>query len=81
MTYEEEASDYYLKLINYIHHGLSAVLLFDLIVKLLTYHVRRYFGDTWRKIEFFFVVNSIIDLSLDLKYGWFMSYARSGRED
>lgn len=81
MTYQEDASDEYLKVLNYIHHGLSACLLFDLIVKLLTYHIRRYFGDTWRKIEFFFVVNSIIDLSLDLKYDWFMDYARSSRED
>lgn len=48
---------------------------------MLTYHIQRYFGESWRRMEFIFVIISIIDFSLDMKYDWVFKYARINRND
>lgn len=48
MLYFEEASTHFLHVINWAHHFLSLILLIDTILKLFTYHLKRYLDDVWR---------------------------------
>lgn len=48
MLYFEDADNKFLNSINWIHHFLSLILFIDTILKLFTYHLKRYLDDIWR---------------------------------
>lgn len=81
MMYKEDGSDQYLQTLNMLNHFFSLILFLDLIVKMLTYHVKRYFGDNWRRLEFIFVLVSIVDFWLDMRSDWVRRYSRTSRDD
>lgn len=63
----EGANYNYMQNLNSIHHSISWVMVFDTILKLLTFGVNRYFGYNWRRFEFIIALLGLIDFALDIK--------------
>lgn len=81
MLLHETASNKYLEILDFIHHSLTILFFMDCLIKLATYHIKRYFDDSWRKVEFFFSIIGLLDLFLDINYNWFIHYMRAPRND
>ncbi|CAD8190379.1 unnamed protein product [Paramecium pentaurelia] len=81
MLLYESASNHYLNILNGFHHFFSFILIIDCIVKLFSYHIKRYFDDIWRQMQLIFVICAIIDFWLDIEIGLFIRYVRASRDD
>lgn len=69
------ADENYLILLNHFYQAFSCVMILDTIIKLLAYGIVRYFGYSWRKIEFVLSLISLLDLAIDLIiYNWTKRY-------
>lgn len=69
-----KADENYLYALNYLHHSFSIIMILETIMKLLTLHFVLYMGDWWRIIEFVLSLLALLDLILDISYGWFTLY-------
>ena len=76
----DSATNNYMSNINLLYQGWSIFFALDTTLKLLAYGLVRYFGTTWRRIEFCVSLMATADLILDYELGWFQMYL-SARED
>lgn len=81
MLLYESASNHYLNVLNGFQHFFSLILTIDCIVKLVSYHIKRYFDDVWRWMQLIFVICAILDFWLDLQDNLFIRYVRASRDD
>lgn len=57
------------------------MFILDTILKLLSLHVVRFFGEAWRKIEFFFTILALLDFYIDFQFEWFNEYIKVTRAE
>ncbi|CAD8056227.1 unnamed protein product [Paramecium sonneborni] len=81
MLFFEQSSTIFLNSLNWINHFFSFVLLIDCILKLFTYHIKRYFDDIWRQMQLIFVLLALFDFYIDIQFNFYMRYARASRDD
>jgi hypothetical protein len=67
--------------LNWAYQGLLFFFVSDTSLKLLGFGIRRYFGTTWRLIEFIVSVISLIDLIIDFYFSWFDKYLAATEEN
>lgn len=77
----ETATTSYLITLNWLYQALLLVFVCDTCLKMFAYGITRYFGTTWRRIEFCVSFVSLIDLILDFQYNWFRLYLSSKESD
>jgi hypothetical protein len=65
MTYEEASEDYKL-ILERINLALTVGFILEAVVKIIGWGFRRYIRSNWNKIDFFIIIASIIDLSLQI---------------
>lgn len=70
----ENADAYYLEAINTLYQAWSIFFAMDTTLKLLALGIVRYFGSTWRRIEFLVSLESMFDLILDYRSDWYHYY-------
>ncbi|CAK58588.1 unnamed protein product (macronuclear) [Paramecium tetraurelia] len=66
MLFYEQGSTRFLQTLNWLNHFFSFILLIDCILKLFTYHIKRYFDDIWRQMQLIFVLLSLLDFYIDI---------------
>ncbi|CAD8144325.1 unnamed protein product [Paramecium octaurelia] len=81
MLFYEQGSTRFLQSLNWLNHFFSFILLIDCILKLFTYHIKRYFDDIWRQMQLIFVLLSLLDFYIDIQFNFYMRYARASRDD
>jgi hypothetical protein len=64
MAYETSATEYDTVLSN-LNLAFTAVFIWEAIIKLTAYGIEGYFNNSWNNFDFFVVVASIIDFSMD----------------
>ncbi|CAK87628.1 unnamed protein product (macronuclear) [Paramecium tetraurelia] len=60
--------------LEYIYQLLTCFLIFDTYLKILAFGLRRYWGFSWRRIEFFLSFIALVDLIMYLSYDWTKYY-------
>ncbi|CAD8144212.1 unnamed protein product [Paramecium pentaurelia] len=81
MLFFEQGSTRFLQSLNWLNHFFSFILFIDCILKLFTYHIKRYFDDIWRQMQLIFVLLSLFDFYIDIQFNFYMRYARASRDD
>ncbi|CAD8084110.1 unnamed protein product [Paramecium sonneborni] len=63
--------------LEYIYQLLTCFFIFDTYLKIMSFGLRRYWGYSWRKIEFFLSLIALIDLMMYLIFDWTKHYYNS----